>query len=641
MRALISAAMVAALALGAFGCGGDDEGGNSDAGTQPDATPQDLPPGPVTNLTATIDDTAIDLAWTNPSDADLANVMIVLGAAPVTFTPTDGTTYTEGQDLGNGETVLYIGTATSTTQQPTFAGVEYDYAVFAIDAAGQFSSATTTSATRIALGMQTATLSVDLGTQTVTVSEQPVNFTLSATAVYKDPQNTLTIDLTVQNDSGRLIFNLKGLTTGINEGSQSGPTFPLVGGQPYTYYGPEALDVGASATRTITLTGITGGTDPVTVNLSFVDAPMIYGGTRSNLYAADSAGSGERATVSLTGPATGTFPRQAAISPDGRTIWFGDKKVAQITMVNTTTLTATASANLSSAGSGAGSIGGLALSGDASHLYVVLDEGTHWHGSVGDMGGTAGTPDVSLVELDASDLTETGRVSLYTADASGRAGRDLVLSPDGSKAAVLVSSGPVTIGSTNGVINEVWLVNLTNLSVIDADSATAGDQPVTLSDTSQLVAHAAWRGSDLYTVYASYQWQAVVGSPAIDVIDTTTFDVTSLSVTDTHGSSAVAIRGDKLYLVRRQDGAIPLTVFDLATPSESTPTVDITDSEVRDILFDPTGTRYYLLNRSQIAVMGVTDDTQIDVDGDNGNGATPIETTDGDFHDHASVISPY
>jgi plastocyanin len=109
------------------------------------------PPGPVTGLAATVTDTSIKLAWTNPGDADFTGVTIrrALGdTAPATAT--SGTSVTGG-----------VATATSYIDTGLTVGQQYSYAVFAHDGSGNNAAATTVTAATTTSSRPTAVLSVN------------------------------------------------------------------------------------------------------------------------------------------------------------------------------------------------------------------------------------------------------------------------------------------------------------------------------------------------------------------------------------------------------------------------------------------------------------------------------------------------
>ncbi len=632
----LAAALISILAAALPACGGcgDDTAVMPDAEDviddpdaelpAPDAEPPvDPRPGPVTNLTATPDDPAeVDLAWTNPTDADLAGVLVVVSATAITFDPTDGTTYTAAQDLGGGQTVLAVGDAAAATLAAATVGVRYHFAAWAFDDATQYSVEATVSGVNNTLGAQTATLSVSLA-GVVTVTAQPADLTLSGTAVYTAGTSTLDIDLAVQNDTGRLLFNLKGLTTAQNEGAQAGNTFPLTGGQPSTYFGPEALDVGATANRTLNLTGITGGTDPVTVTLSFVDAPMLYNGRYDELVTVDTSGSGETSAAREL-----DATKHGALSPDGRFLYVGQKNLPAIVTLDTTTLTAVVGSTLGDAANTMGGIGGLALSHDAIKLYAVVNDGLHYNGGIGDGSGN-GAPEseIQLVELNRSDLSEVQRLTLRTADTTLRTAKQLVLNATGTRAAIVVSTNQGTTAA-----NELWLVDLATFTVIDADAATDGAQPVALSGQGYAY-KAAWLGTSVYAGFNNRNWLNNNDDPiGLDVVDTTTFVVTAVAAPAGSGNTAsqLVAHGGKVYYTSIFDDndatdGTPLQTEGLHVFDGANVTAPSAVVQARGIAFHPSGAWYYLITNGNGAFVHETaTDLAVDLDGDTNNGVTAL-----------------
>lgn len=109
--------------------------------------PDTTPPDPVTDLSADGEIGQVTLSWTNPTDSDYAGALVVkkLGSAP-TGTPEDGTAYSPGQALGDGE-VLFVGNASDTGCVDTDITTDtYYYTVFARDASLNYSSGVTDSA---------------------------------------------------------------------------------------------------------------------------------------------------------------------------------------------------------------------------------------------------------------------------------------------------------------------------------------------------------------------------------------------------------------------------------------------------------------------------------------------------------------
>jgi hypothetical protein len=85
------------------------------------------PPGAVTGLGATAGDGVVDLAWTNPADADLAGVRIVRTTAAAASLPTHGA-------------AVYDGAGDSTSDATVVNGTAYFYTAFSYDTDGAYSA---------------------------------------------------------------------------------------------------------------------------------------------------------------------------------------------------------------------------------------------------------------------------------------------------------------------------------------------------------------------------------------------------------------------------------------------------------------------------------------------------------------------
>ncbi len=614
------------------GCGGGGGGGGGDT----------TAPGTIANFLATDLAEAIGLTWTNPGDADLAGILVVVGEdAPVTFTPTNGMAYAAMDVVGPNQTVLSSGPGAGGMLPDIIPGLEYTVCAFAYDAALNYSAPTCVVHTNNNLGAQAGTISVDLGSGAVTVNSQPDNLMLSSpiAAVYNAGAQTLTIDLDVLNNANRLLFNLKALGVAVNEGTVAGPTMPF-GGQPYTYYGPESLDVGANRTEQIVINGVTGAVDPINLGLNFVDAPMLYGGSSGgDLTCTDSSLSGETTKFDLTGPFDSLNAwRQGAMSPDGKFIFSGGKDATALGAVDTRTYTTAATVDLS-AGGGLGSVGGVAVSPDGTHVYALYNDGAHYHGGDDNSNGAVSAEsDVHLIEFDAVTLVETRRLTLIAMDGTFRSGCSMALSPDGSEIAAITAAGDTSH-------NSCWFVDVASFTVIDADAVTAGDQPVELPTGDGFSDQIVW-SDDGTTVYLG-QMSDNKGSDTsmpVDVIDRATFAATTLVPTG-HGENAgvMAFHDGKLYYPSRENSTSPCTVFDIAGATQVQPAMETggtAEEEGNGVLIDPNGTRYYVMFQEEIYVMDMATDTQIDADNNGGNGMSAI-VADDDYRAHMILISPF
>ena len=106
-----------------------------------------VPPGDVTGLSLASDDSWIELAWTNPPDADFTGVLILkkAGSAP-TGAPVDTNTYAVGDTVDDG-LVVYNGGGTRWRDTAVTNGAAYFYRVFTRDEVPNYSDGAGGSAT--------------------------------------------------------------------------------------------------------------------------------------------------------------------------------------------------------------------------------------------------------------------------------------------------------------------------------------------------------------------------------------------------------------------------------------------------------------------------------------------------------------
>lgn len=247
-----------------------------------------------------------ELTWSNPTDADFTGVIVARVVAGLDAQPVDGVFYTAPASLSSSVQIVYAGTAEAHDDiGGAIAGLSR-YAAWAYDDLGNYSYISTDYELS-ALGSLDAQLSIDTTTNVVTVVTQPGSFDLSATANYTMGTQTLTVDLTVTNESGITFVKPKVLVPTVSDGTFSDSTGSITA-IPYKAYGPLALIPGASRTQTFTFTGVTAGT--VTVDLTLRDDPLIIGTRRGRA----TGGSGVSLLDFTTGVADGTI----GPSPEGR-----------------------------------------------------------------------------------------------------------------------------------------------------------------------------------------------------------------------------------------------------------------------------------------------------------------------------------
>lgn len=102
-------------------------------------TVDNLSPENPTWGTVTLGDRSISLSWTNPTDSDFSQAIILKQTSPVTATPAEGVICGVGNTIGSS-TVVYVGNLTSTSDPWVSNGTSYYYKIFARDTSGNYST---------------------------------------------------------------------------------------------------------------------------------------------------------------------------------------------------------------------------------------------------------------------------------------------------------------------------------------------------------------------------------------------------------------------------------------------------------------------------------------------------------------------
>ncbi len=641
------------------------------------ATSIDPVPGAPADLAVTVD-TDADLTWTPAADADLAGTLVVLRLGePVAFSPAADTTYSAGEDLGDDQVVVHADLGAEATVELPPIGVPLHFAAWSWDDAGQWSGgATPADATRTRLGEQLATLEYDVDAQTVTVTSQPRDLTLTAAWHVDQARGTEfqhpKIDLTVQNDTGRLLFNLKSVVDAMSDGTQdvddeidngapgnSGPA-PDVSftgrlwfedDKPFTYFGPESMLPGGDATRTLTFIHEIAFTGTVTVELRFVDAPAVYGGNRGGDFVVlDTSMSGIAHHRDLTpelergGPSgdAGEQLRQGVMSLDGRLIYAGEKQTPFVNVIDTSTLEVSGGKDLSTGG--LGSVGGVALSPDGATLYVLFNDGAHFHGWSDESGPDTTT--VHLLALNASDLSEVSRTTLVTEDPAGRVGQNLSMRPDGGRLAAAVT----TRGGTH---NELWVLDLPGLGVVDADAETEGAQPLSLpSGEGPRLAFVTYaEAGDVIAATYNNHYQGSDGTDGTSPVDLVNgSDWSRIRVVPEIGGAnggVTAALGGELYYPAREENNRPLSRIAFADGAETPLALWMSPERgvavtprATGVVFVPGSDVYWVMSNDRAYAVDAATHELFDADGDAENGTSPVMMGD-QMRAHLFVVSPY
>lgn len=634
-----------------------DPTGNTETVQTATYTVDQTAPGPVTNFAAADDGTDVTLTWDNPTDADLAGVLIVRSVTnAVEFMPTQGQTYNVGDTVAPGEEIIFAAAGTTTVDSAAMTGYN-GYRAFAFDGAHNYSTGADASIDRGA-GAQDATLEVDniASSPTVQVLKQPDNWVLSATASYMAGTNELLVRLTLDNRLGHAAFNTKILVTSTNQGtfSNSSGTFD---GFPYRLYVRNSIPNMETHTFSFNFTGVDATVDPILIDLRVLTHSMILMGShysdREVLLLDEGrmalpggnppcdayvGNTGSNSTPNLNGVCS--WPT-AVLSPDARYIFAGNRSRPGVRVVDTATWQTVSSFDLAP-GATYGSIASLTWDQSKTHLYAVVNTTGHQNG----FGFTVSDGDVILVEMtqNANMLTETGRTTLTSAlAADGVRGRRMSISPDGTRAAVpLFGKG------------EVAFVDLSNLQVIDTDAATAGVQNLDVSTIST---------TPRETVFAPDSSKLYVGfsrkggdTNAIQVVDLSDFSQTTLATTVAGAGAVNDLQFDangRLWVAWHATDASDagaISVYDLSGPTETvidtTTTMADNGRYANAIAFSQHMARAYVAFQGdpnaptwKLATIDTSTLTRVDADGDSSNGVTNVSAR-GKPGAHWSLVTP-
>lgn len=111
--------------------------------------PDSTPPAPITGATAAPADAQVTMVWTNPSDSDLAGVLIIRwnGPIPADFLPTTNTFYHAADTIGATGVVVLAGSGTTFTDTALSNGTAYRYSLYSFDRLRNYGTAVTVAAT--------------------------------------------------------------------------------------------------------------------------------------------------------------------------------------------------------------------------------------------------------------------------------------------------------------------------------------------------------------------------------------------------------------------------------------------------------------------------------------------------------------
>jgi hypothetical protein len=339
------------------------------------------------------------------------------------------------------------------------------------------------------------------------------------------------------------------------------------------------------------------------------------------------------------------------LSRDARFLYTGTKRSPRVTRTDLTSMSLTTSATLTTT-AGIGSVSDVFFSEDGTRLFAVLQDGKHVRGGAGTGaqcggGGTlivtphamsthpgavrrtggiahgvAAGP-VILVELNPTTLEEVRRVDL------GLTGfLSVGEAVAGNRAAVLDSTGHVAF------------VDLTTFTLVDTDGATSGVQPLALVGTGEEMMTTSADRTELTVALA------VPTGYRLDTIDTETFAITSVDITAIdRGRKANGLhrtRDGKIYFLYFNDtkgaaGGVLVTIE--GTQQTST---DLPDPRNNGIAFTSDETRYFLTDtETTVRLFERATGTELDTDGDAGNGVTPMTIEAPSPSHNLALVTPF
>lgn len=556
---------------------GVDASGNTESVVSVGYTIDDSPPSQVSNFSGTLNGADVALSWTNPSDADLQEVLVVRSVATAVagFTPAAESTYDVGDVVAPNVVVAYRGTAQNSTDTGARAG-ENHYAAYTRDSSGNYSLPATTSVDAPFDNGQQATIEVHLAAQQVIVTKQPKDVRLAPAGTFQVGSTDAEVDMGVTSTSGKVLTNLKLVVSAIDGADADGNA--VVESDPALHFGL-AVPIGGDAISKLKLANV-GGTDPITITFEVYSDPVLVG----------PGNSGNSGGYKMVDPRSGTIiempcevygpspnnPQRCSYAgitraPNSSTFYAGFRQAPHVIAFDpvgdTRVVSAPLSANVHSA------VTSVAVTPDGNTVLALLNDGQHWNPNSNPFAWSWTGNSVQVVRLNASDLSEIDRVTLISDGVDPIVGRGLAVDGGGTFAAAAVF-GPND--------RRIYRINLAAFNV---------NNQVTVGGTARINSVAISNdGSDIYIGMNSGTGADVMGkwSPPAAI---TNIDLPTAGNSPRMGRMKFGPDG-RLYLNMRQGTPSGVYAFDTNTQTFS----QITGQAARASALSPDGTSLFTID---------------------------------------------
>lgn len=421
---------------------------------------------------------------------------------------------------------------------------------------------------------------------TVTVTTPAADIGTNVTAGFAGGLLTLTMGAT--NNSTRVLSNLKAVVTALTADATSTVSVSdgTFSGDPFSYFGTNAVDVGAAATGgNLVINNVVGTVDPYIIELTYpTDHAMVHMGNptcNNDIEMLDS--SFVSTTLTDVDISKYNFPyggcsdvREGVSSPDGKYVYFGHRQRPFVLAYNTVT-GETSTIQLS--GGTIGHVTAVEGSADGRYLYASLVLGGHAYQSIYTFPEGAL---LQLVKIDRAAMKEVARIDLaMEGGLTGSAQRiqRVNITPNGALACV-----PLDFS-----LGRVAVINLSSMSLVKTlDTSATGQRPRYCAISPD--------GAYVYVGHVP-DWTNGDGGGQVDIY--TVADGTSTALTFTTPTTAYprAMRFDstgRLFYIR--DGNPEVSIFTFTGADYSVPTgeTEVPDATSADAFaFGPYGNYYY------------------------------------------------